>query len=290
MKPSSWFHRLCVAGVTAFMTISGTVHSGVAPLQLDLYDAADNALMFVKFYYDVEERNIVREVYMSDSTFIRKVLIVYDENGKRSQEISYNFNDDTSFVTTYKHDGTTTGFSVVDQFKIDQVGGMVNYETADPLNFDLKYEKSGASAVKVAYQEDEEGQLERVDVTDDDGALLYYGKFTNAEVAVKQRRKTAGASVPAIVQRRGGALVDVLFNLPIQRTVRCELMAVNGRRVAELFNGEVKAGVSTKRFRLNEAGVPVAASGVYLLIVSLDGVTVSSSKFLYQHIAAGGVR
>jgi hypothetical protein len=289
MKPFTWFHRLNAVGVLFLSSLTGAAHSTIAPLRLDLFDASDNALMFVTFTYDLQDRNIMREVYMSDSTFIRKVLIMYDAAGNRSREISYNFNDDTVFVMTYQPGDPVTGFTLVDQFRMDQVGGAVSYSNADPLNFDLTY-KSGASAAKVGYEQDGEGNLTRVNVTDASGGVQYYGIFTNGIVGVNHQVSSTRGALPAVVKMRGGALIDVQFNLRTAGNVRCELMTVSGRRASLLYSGNVKAGASTKRFRMDGHGGASVASGIYLMVVSVDGVTVSRSRYLHQNVAGGGAR
>ena len=288
MKPFRWFHRLSTVGALLFSFLPGTSHSTIAPLRLDLYDASDNALMFVTFTYDAQDRNTMREVYMSDSTFIRRVMIVY-EGEKRSKEISYNFNDDTSYVMTYQQGETSTGFTIVDQFKLDQVGGMVQYSTADPLNFNLSYQ-GGASAAKVAYEQDGSGNLTRVNVTDASGAVQYYGVFTNGDVGVKQKAVSPRSVVPAAVTMHGGSQIDVQFNLRTAGDVRCELLTVSGRRASLLYSGHVNAGQSSRRFRIDGTGSGAVASGVYLMVVSVNGETVSRSRYLHQNIAGGGVR
>jgi hypothetical protein len=295
MKPLRWFHRLSAVGVIFFCSLSGTAHAIVAPLRLDLYDASDNSLMFVTFSYDAQNRNIIRDVYMSDSTFIRRVFIEYDASGNRTREVSYNFNDDTIYVMTYQTPGDpVTGFTLVDEFKLDQIGSPVSYSTADPLNFDLSYKSgasAGTSAAKMGYEQDADGNLVRVNVTDGSGAVQYYGKFINGEVSgVGQQQVSTRGVQPAVVKLRGGSCIDVQFNLRTPGAVRCELMTVSGRRASLLYSGSVKAGESTKRFRIDGSGSIGVASGIYLMVVSVDGVTVSRSRYLHQNVAGGGAR
>ncbi|MBN1575666.1 MAG: hypothetical protein JW913_03890 [Chitinispirillaceae bacterium] len=289
----SRFHRK-FSFLTAMLTVSAILFSVLAqpkpPDRLDLFDASDNNLMFVTFQYDAAGRNISREVFMSDSTFMRRVAINYNPAGQRISEVSYNFNEDTSFVLTYQPGADMTGFTIVDQFKLDHVGGAVNYSNADPLNFDLTYQKTGGVAARVAYEKDNEGHLIKVLVYGQSGAIEYYGLFTTPGVGVK-RGVTSGKSSPqALVKTRGGSMIEVEFNLRSAGEVRCELVTLSGRHAATLLRGRMEQGVQKRRFRFDGGTLRGVAGGVYVVTVSVDGVTVSRSRYLHQNRVMGGVR
>jgi hypothetical protein len=98
------------------------------PTRLDLFDKADNKLMFVTFTYDpVTNNNTGRTVYMADSTFVRQTAINRTNEGKRESEISYDFKGDTSFVAKYTRKETSATMALADRFGIDQIGGGVGY-------------------------------------------------------------------------------------------------------------------------------------------------------------------
>ncbi len=293
MKPSERFHRvssIITLTATCFSIILTAVFAEVKPpLRLDLYDASDNNLMFVLFTYDgTTGRNTGRTVYMSDSTFVREVKINYDGAGKRINEVSYNFNGDTSFMTSYEHSGDNTAFSIVDQFKLDHVGGKVSYSNTDPLNFDLKYQANSATAAKMIYSNDQEGNLTRVDIADQSGMVQYYGVFLNT-LGVKRSLSGSKVAQQTLVKTRGASIIDVNFNLRKAADVRCDLITLSGRLAGTLFDGQLKQGMQKKSLRL-DGGTVRQANGVYLFVVSVDGVTVSTSRILYRNQAAGGVR
>jgi hypothetical protein len=265
--------------------------AAVSPVRLDLYDASDNDLLFVTFQYNDAGLNTGREVYMSDSTFIRRVAINYNSAGKRINEVSYNFNDDTSYVMTYKQGGEALSFSIADQFKMDQVGGYVDARASGgQWSYDLQYQKTGGVAAKIRYEKDDEGNLLKVLVSDSGGALQYYGVFTNDGAGVKRPAGASKWGVPAEIRTRGGSMVEVSLNLRTAGEVRCDLVTLSGRRAATLMRGRMNAGVSKRSFRLGGGALRGVAGGVYVFVVSIDGTTVLRSRYLHQNQGVGGVR
>jgi hypothetical protein len=201
-----------------------------------------------------------------------------------------NFNDDTSSVLAYQPGAEVTGFTLVDQFKMDWIGGGVTYSpVANPLVFDLSYKATGGLAARVTYEQDGGGNLTKVNVADQNGVTSYYGLFDNTPIRVKREGIVEKAQAPAIVQTRGG-LIDVQLNLRTQGEVRCDLMTLSGRHAATLLRENVGQGVVKRSFRLDGKTLRGVAVGVYVLMVSVDGVTVSRSRYLHQHRVGGGVQ
>jgi|GEM_PF-2481403 len=292
MKPS--FKRNCFSVICVLALALTTVYAeGLhRPLRLDIFDAANNALMFITFEYDGFGVHRSRTVYMSDSTFMRRVAVNYDNNGQRSNDISYNFNDDTSYITTYQHSAGALGFSITDQFRVDQVGGMVTATTADQLNYGVYY-KTNDVAASISYEKDEHGNPVRVTVTGQNGEV-YYGIFTNGDISGVQRpRISAGATElrTVSVHPRGVLGVDIRFNLRKASQVRCDLMTLSGRRAGTPINGAFKAGTYERTLRSGDATMNRVAAGVYMLVVSVDGAVAYSGKYLHQSNAkVGGVK
>lgn len=283
-------NMLTTAVIVTFFVFAA--HAVVKPVRLELYDNFENFLMFVTFEYE-NEVNTKRTVYMADSTFIREVRINYNGDGTRANEVSYNFNNDTSFVTSYEYNSPLTSFSVVDQFKMDHVGGQVSYnQTANQLNYTLQYNSNGAQAATMAYTKDAEGNLVEVVITDESGKEQYIGKFINHEVGVKEQRAQKGRLKNVSISQRGASMLDFRINLPNASDVRCELMTLSGRRVQQLFNGKLKSGYHSRHFRISNSTSGKVSNGVYLLVVSVDGVNVLQERYLHQHAVAsvGGVR
>ena len=262
--------------------------AAVSPSQLDFYDAYDNHLLYMTFQYNDAGLNTGREVFMSDGTFMRRVAISYNSSGKRASEVSYNFNEDTSWVMKYEGEGT--GFSIADQFKLDQVGGSVNYTSADQMNFDLTYQKTGGLAARMAYEKDVNGNLSKVSVFDQGGAMQYYGLFNSTGVIRGAKSGGLKGSSQVLVKPRGSSMIEVSFNLRSAGEVRCDLITLSGRHAATLLRGKMDAGIQKRSFRMDGKSYRGVAGGVYVFVVSIDGVTVSRSRYLHQTQGLGGVR
>jgi hypothetical protein len=287
---SRFRRKITIYALLAVLFVSLVSASG-NPSRLDLYDASDNHLMFMTFQYNEAGLNTGREVFMSDETFMRRVAINYNSEGKRISEVSYNFNEDTSWVMRYQHE-EATGFSIVDQFKMDYVGGMVNYTPgADQLNFDLTYQKTGGAAARMEYEKEGDGNLRKVSVLDQSGAMQYYGVFRYEGEGVKSPKLggAKGAS-QAVVKPRGGSVIEVSFNLRTAGEVRCDLITLSGRHAGTLLRDKMEEGIQKRSFRFDGKAFRGIAGGVYIFVVSIDGVTVSRSRYLHQHQGLGGVR
>lgn len=265
-----------------------------SPERLDFYDYSGNHLMFVTFEYE-DQKNVSRTVYMSDSTFVRKVFITYDLQGKRVRESSLNFNSDTSFLSDYQYRGDTTAFSIKDMFGNDQMGGRVRYLTNDSSRFSFSYQNPqnpGSSvSYSISYSYNNEGDPASVVVSNHVPEETYYGVF-NYDISAKvnpglhqiERRL-------ANVRMRSARLIDVSFNLEKPSQVKCALISLSGRRAATLFEARVGPGAHLKTLRAGQGGgLSRLAEGVYVFIVSIDGAMVIKSKYLLQHCMSGGVQ
>ena len=261
-----------------------------SPQRLDMYDNADNHLMFVTFDYE-NQKNISRTVYMSDSTFVRKVFITYDLQGKRVRESSLNFNSDTSFATDYQYRGDTAMFSIKDIFGIDQMGGRVRYLTNDSLSYSFSYQTSGPSVTYViSYEKNSDGDLAKVTVSDYVLGKLYYGVFNYGGTVTKMIRHLAEKGPIASVRMLNPRVIDIGLDLKKPSIVKCCLVSLSGRSAGTLFEERLSEGAQVKRLRVGQNGLSRLAQGVYMLTVSIDGAIATKTKFLYQHSSLGGAQ
>ncbi|MBN2036687.1 MAG: hypothetical protein JW768_08110 [Chitinispirillaceae bacterium] len=270
--------RACVM----LMVITGL---GVgAQTRLDLFDEQGNHLMFVTFEYDVDQKNISRSVYMSDSTFVRKVVFTKDAQGRSLKETSFNFHDDTVFSTTLEHNGEATVISIRDQFGLDQMGGPVRHSAAGQNSFDF-FQKD-ALINKMGYEYDNEGKLSKVNVYDGAGARIYYGTFSYGGpdgVVTPGKRRAARAAITG----RGRNVLLVQFHLERQSQVRCELVSLSGKRIALLFSGTVPYGTQKRTIRIGETPSISAAPGVYLVNLTINGAMAARKKVFIQNYGGG---
>jgi hypothetical protein len=263
--------------------------AAVLPTRLDLFDASENKLMYITFEYE-SGQNVSRTIYMPDSTFIRKVMITRNVDKSPAKEVSFNFNDDTSYVTSYQYSSSAAQVKIVDQFKMDQIGGTVNYSASGKPDYDLTFQKTGALAARMKYETDGEGNLNKISIFDKSGKLQYYGLFTNDAVGVIQKNQNSRQkSVQAIVKTRGPEQLELQFSLEAAGEVRCELITLSGRSAAVLFVARADAGQQRLQLHVNGNERRIA-NGVYLLTVSINGKMVVRDRYLHQNSLIGGGR
>jgi hypothetical protein len=271
------------------LLLSSSVMAGQVPSRIDLYDGSDNHLMFITFKYDADGRNIGRTIYMADSTFMRDVAIMYDDNGRRISEISYNFNGDPIYTSNYVHSEDGTGFTLRDQFGLDLAGDRVIYSNVNPSYVGLVYGKSGDHAATVSYMRDSEGRPQRVDITNKNERDVYYGIFDYGTAIGDSRSGLGGGKLPLVSMRTQASRIAVAFNLRSSGEVRCELLTLSGRRAALLYNGRIPKGTFTYHFNPDRDAARLS-SGVYLIKVSVNGTVVLNNRYLHQSAWSGGVR
>jgi len=240
----------------------------------DFFDASDNHLMFITF---AEDGNSY-EVFMSDSTFVRKVALV-KKDGKNEKAVSYNFNEDTSFVTTFSYNSTNTEMSVRDEFRNDQLGGKVNFKEAGDS---YEVSQSGNVFNKMNYEKNGSGDYNRINVTDNSGKLQYYVKLGTTGIArLKSVLKNGNA---AVLHSKGPNCFELKLRLQESAHINCDIFSLSGRNVAKLFSKDVAAGSSREMVRVANGDV---ANGVYLLSLAINGKKVLNEKVLIQGVKGG---
>ena len=271
----------CCAGFAA--VILWAVLPASSQTRLDLYDAQDNHLMFVRFAYDSTGKNTSfnRTVFMSDSTFMRNVSVTTDGSDQRLTETSFNFNGDTVFHSTFGESGST--ISTRDQFGVDQFGGPVSIASDGDMKYDLS--QGGSVINKMTYENDDEGKLTRVTVSDADNNTLYYGIFSHVVegVVVSGKKRTLHR---AIEQNRRGALI-LRVSLEKPSAVRCELLSLSGRRIGVMLDKRLPKGAHRQLVPLVSQHSRALAMGVYCVTLSIDGRTVAVERLLVQDREAG---
>jgi hypothetical protein len=282
MKQVKFFRlkgRMALSMAVLFSVVS---FAASPPTRLDLFDAADNHLMFVTFEYN-GQKNISRTIYMSDSTFVRRVLIDTAAQSA-STEYSINFNGDTIITTNTKMGSANSSFSIMDQFHVDQIGDTVNCspKDGDPLSYSLSYKSINASAANMTYEQNAQGALTRVTIFDNNGTRAYYGIFSNGATAIVHSAVSAQQAI-AHVRSVNARTINVDFFLTKPSLVKCELITPIGKRSEVLFNEPLSVGRHGKLIRIGSEASRRLANGVYLLVVSVDGTAISKSKYIFQH-------
>jgi|SRR5690554_1359791 len=246
----------------------------VNPIEkVDIFDSANNHLMFINFKYDNSGNNISRSIYMSDSTFIREVLI--DGN----KEYSINFNGDTVLTSNYNKDGSSTNLSVLDQFNLDMLGGQISYSENSSNNFEVK--QKGSVINKISYETNSDKT--RINILNSSGELQFYATI-NDTTSILTRNKRNTFSAPSL--KMNNNQIKIHFNLSKASIINCELVSLSGRRIAKLISKKAVKGTQNEIIRISEK-MPALSSGVYFLTLSINGKRVLNEKILMQNSGRG---
>jgi hypothetical protein len=249
--------------------------------RVDFFDASNNHLMFITFEYDNNGNNTAREVYMSDSTFVKRTILVKNGSGKSDKEVSFDFNQDTSFVTTFGYKSENTEMTVKDQFAVDQLGGKVNFKESGD-NYEVS--QNGSAFNKINYEKDGSGNYNRINISDNSGALMYYALVsTSMSVFSRPVHKTGNQ---ATLYPKGNNCFELKFKVQEAVKVSCDLYSLSGRSIAKLFNKDVAAGISKETVWIGKS-VPGIANGVYLMSLTVNGKKVLNEKILIQGFSGG---
>jgi hypothetical protein len=270
--------KMILPAIVSFFVVSYT-----EPVRyLHFYDAADNSLMFIEFEYDALGVNTSRTVYMSDTTFIKKIDIESASDGNKIRETSFNFNDDTLFSATFKSDADKNSFNVRDQFGVDQFGSDISYTETGTDKFDIT--QNNKLINKISYIK--EGDIyKRINVADNNGTLIYYAivEYESGAGVVYSSKKNN--TVPTL-RSLGKNRFEIRFTMLKPAPVSCELTTLTGRQVGKIVYHNFTSGTVSEIINFNKS-LSNITTGVYLLSISIDGNRVLKEKILVQAIKRG---
>jgi hypothetical protein len=247
---------------------------------LHFYDASDNRIMYIEFEYDENGVNTSRSLYMNDSTFIKRTVF-QKSSGKRVNETSFSFNEDTLFKASLKTDGSKNILNMKDQFDVEQFGGDVSYTETSTDNYDIS--QNNQIINKMKYEKDGSGNYSKINVYDKDGNLLYYASLL--PIGVAKHNQKIMRNLPSL-RAMGNNRFEFNFNISKPSVVSCELTSLSGRQVGKLLNHKYASGAVKEVISIGKS-MPNIANGVYLMSFSIDGKSVSSEKILVQRAKGG---
>jgi hypothetical protein len=249
--------------------------------RIDFYDASDNYIMFISYEYDAGGTNIAQSTFTSDSTFIKRTVVQNGTGEKKEKAVSFNFNEDTSFVTQYSYKSDFTEMTVKDQFGIDQLGGTVSYKQSGDNGFD--FYQGSTLFNKLSYDKDNYGRT-KINVLDATGELQYYAiLLTSGPIATNLKALTN--TLPAMMAK-GNNVYELNFTMQKPGAARLELISLSGRHVATLFDRKYDAGAAKETVRLS-GDMSHVANGIYLMSLSMNGKRLIKEKILIQHSRGG---
>jgi hypothetical protein len=245
--------------------------------RLDMYDRADNHLLFVTFDYDGTGKCTGRSVFTSDSTFLRSTTFQVDGAGVSVRENSVDFKNDPLFTTAFSAQSGKTGFNVTDQFGLHQLGGPMGWSLSGQNSYEIT---QGMTVIyRMVYQYDAVGALARINVADQAGGPAYYA-LVNANLAAPERSFSRAGRLLF----RGGhdGRVQASFTLAKSGRIVVEMYTPSGRRVATVADRMYEAG--THAFTVNpfRADGTCFGDGAYFLRMSSNGTTVRTCRFVFN--------
>jgi hypothetical protein len=265
------------------LIVSFFVISYAEPVRyLHFYDASDNSLMFIEFEYDANGVNTSRSVYMSDSTFIKRINIQSSSDGKKTKEASFNFNDDTLFSATFKSDGAKNSINVKDQFGVDQFGSDISYTETSTDNFDITQNNKLINRISYIKEGD---VFSRINVADNNGTLLYYASVEYQSGSAVVYNKKNNTNIPSL-RHLGNNRIEIRFTMLKPARVSCELVSLSGRQVGNVLHRDFTSGKVREVINFSKS-LSNITTGVYFLSLSIDGNRVLKEKILIQRLKRG---
>ncbi len=248
---------------TVLLLFIGTM-AGSSPIsRMDIYDAADNHLLFVTFAYNGSGECTGRSVFTSDSTFLRGATFAPKSETSAGKDEYVDYDGNTVFTTTIQppSDGKTS-FSTVDQFGLSQYGTPLTYRESDPGTFTVSQDNAMLCRQEYIYDDDKE--LTRINVADNGGKPAWYALITHEDVAVQQN-KVLPLNRPMQVSVNGHTM-RLGFGLTTGGVVGCELISPAGRKVLSVMRKRLGAGGHQFFFK----DMPVSA-GAYIIKMTVNG-------------------
>ncbi|HEX2959799.1 MAG TPA: hypothetical protein VHO70_23385, partial [Chitinispirillaceae bacterium] len=258
---------------TAVLYLS-TLSIGAPINRLDIFDAADNRLLFVTFEYNGTGVCTGRSVFAGDSTFMYKTSIQADGSGGTTKENSVDYLENPIYTATIKNSGTSAEFSTVDQFGLSQFGSALSHTQSETNLFSIN---QGAQVVcKEKYEYDSTGSLSKIIILGKDNETLWYAIPGNQNVGITKTGMVKAYNSLGVNASRG--VIKFRCVMAAERLVTAELITPSGRRVAYLVNKKLPPG--SYSFTTQHAGL--TASGTYIVKVSMNGTAVLTQKVIVQ--------
>jgi hypothetical protein len=270
MKRSGEFRRV-MAGVVLCTCVS-VIATPIT--RIDVYDKADNNLLFVTFDYNTSGECTGRSVFASDSTFMRSIAIQPGGASAATKEKSIDFAGNPLFTTTINPpSGGKTSFSTTDQFGLSQFGSPLSYSETAANTFDVT--QSNNTICKEQYEFDAGGELTRITVLDKSGAAAWYALVTHEITAVRPLSPVAAIRPVRLTTDRGK--IRLRFELSAAGFVRAEIFTPAGRKVLSMVHKKLPAG----SHRISSDG-SILGNGTYVVRMTVNGIATLTRMIAVQ--------
>jgi hypothetical protein len=249
--------------LTLLLLCIGTMVESSPITRMDIFDTADNHLLFVTFAYNGSGECTGRSVFTSDSTFLRSSSFTPRSATAGGKDVYVDYNENTVFTTTIQPsaDGETS-FSTVDLFGQTQYGSPLKYRESDSENYDVSQDKTKLCSQEYVYNDDKE--LTRINVSDKNEKSAWYALVSHEDVSVRHKRiPLLNRPVQVSVNRRA---MRLRFGLTTGGIVGCELFSPAGRKVLTILKKRLGAGSQT--FIVKDLQI---SAGAYIMKMTVNG-------------------
>jgi hypothetical protein len=251
------------ATVLAFSIGAGLFANPI--MRMDIYDKADNHLLFVTFEYNGSGECIGRNVFASDSTFLRTTRFTKDGSGNVTAENSVDYEDNPLFTTSISPQSGKTDFTIKDQFKLDLLGAPMSYTKGAAGEYTIS--QGGSTLYKQKYEFATDGSLTRITFADPAGTILYYAIINRQSGIIHGSGNGISPRLVPVcrVGADGKLLVSLTLAAPSRVTV--ELFTPAGRLAAKTMARSLAAGRRTLFAACDEK----LGIGTYIARISVNG-------------------
>jgi hypothetical protein len=251
------------AAVLAFSIGAGVFASPIA--RIDVYDKADNHLLFVTFEYNGSGECIGRNVFTSDGTFLRTTRFTKDGGGNVTAENSIDYEDNPLSTTSISPQSGKTDFTIKDQFNMDLLGAPMSYTKGAAGEYTIS--QGGSTLYKQKYEFANDGSLSRVTFADAAGTLLYYAKVIQTGRVIRGTGNGISTRFTPVFRVAADGKLLVSFTLAAPSRVTLELFTPTGRLAAKTAAMSLAGGRRTLAASCDQTlGV-----GTYIARISADG-------------------
>jgi hypothetical protein len=260
-----------VAGITAALCFYASA-GGID--RIDIFDNAENHLLFVTFEYDSAGNNTGRTVYASDSTFLRATQFTKDQSGNVTAENSVDYESNPLFTTRIIPQSSKTNFSIKDQFDMDFLGAQTSFEKNEAGEFAIS--QGGATLYKQKYEFASDGRLMRIDYTDPSGTLLYYATVTGSIGTIHGAAHDLHTQFAPVIRTAAGGKLLASFTLTVPSNVTVELFTPAGRLAEKTIGRSLAAGRRTLIVGCDK----MFGAGTYIARISINDSPIFNGRLL----------
>ena len=242
--------------------------------RVDIFDKADNHLLFITFDYDSEGNNTGRTVYASDSTFLRYTSLVKDGNGNVTSENSIDYDDNTLYKTSIGLQNNKTSLSIKDKFNMEILGAPISIDKSSAGEYSVS--QSGSMIYKQKYEYTSDGMLKRINYTDPSGIPLYYATISQSTGTIQGGIQKVHPQLAPVFRAVSNGKLLVSFTVVTLSDVKVELFTLSGGLISKAAASSLTAGRRTLEVSHNRQ----LRAGTYIARISVNNLQVYHDRLM----------